>query len=210
MPRYAGFNAWRAVLPFDHARLVPGVSWGCGQRFGVMPLAGGRLNWFAAINGPPASLETPANWKADLLAAFQPWHAPIAEIIEATQDQDLLLNAVYDRPRVPRWSVGRVSILGDAAHPMTPSIGQGACQAIEDAVVLARCLRYATDAARGLQLYEGQRRPRTHAVARQSRRIDRIAQLDRPVLCALRDTLVRRLPTRFHSRQLDWITSHRL
>ena len=75
--------------------------------------------------------------KRGLLDLFRGWHAPIEALIEATDESVILRNDVYDRPPLPHWSVGRATLLGDSAHPMTPDMGQGACQAIEDAVILA-------------------------------------------------------------------------
>src|SRR5438128_734912 len=80
----------------------------------------------------------------------------------------ILRNGVYARPPLTRWSVGRVTLLGDAAHPMTPDMGQGACQAIEDAVILADCPSDAADVCSALRAYDTRRIPRARRVVRES------------------------------------------
>jgi 2-polyprenyl-6-methoxyphenol hydroxylase-like FAD-dependent oxidoreductase len=116
----------------------------------------------------------------------------------------------YDRPPSPRWGTGRVTLLGDAAHPMTPNLGQGACQALEDAVVLGASLSGATDVARALRAYEARRIPRTTAIVNRSWQVGRIAQWQHPLACGLRDTLVRLTPPRLPLRSIAPIIGHRV
>jgi 2-polyprenyl-6-methoxyphenol hydroxylase-like FAD-dependent oxidoreductase len=113
----------------------------------------------------------------------------------------MLRNDIYDRKPLASWGVGRVTLLGDAAHPMIPNLGQGACQAVEDAVVLARCL--GDDAPRSLRLYEGRRIPRTTAVVRRSRLAGRVTQLENPLLRRLRDAVAKRTSARAQLRQYE-------
>ncbi len=97
-----------------------------------------------------------------------------------------LRNDIYDRPPLRRWGEGPVTLLGDAAHPMTPNLGQGACQALEDAVVLGDCLRGADDMPRALRSYEARRIPRTTAIVERSWRLGRMAQWENALGCSLR------------------------
>ena len=143
-PVYRGYTAWRGVAPPGAALLAAGAeSWGCGRRFGMVPIDGGRAYWYAAVNAPPGGTETS---RAVLRGLFAGWHAPVHTLVEATPEEAILRGDVFDRPPSSFWGRGRVTLLGDAAHPMTPNLGQGACQAIEDAVVLARCLAERCDA----------------------------------------------------------------
>jgi 2-polyprenyl-6-methoxyphenol hydroxylase-like FAD-dependent oxidoreductase len=103
---------------------------------------------------------------------------------------------------VERWGEGRITLLGDAAHPMTPNLGQGACQAIEDAVTLADCLRQTSDPEAALRQYEARRRPRANGFVRGSLRLGRIAQLENTIGCRLRNTFVSLVPTALSRRQL--------
>ena len=96
-----------------------------------------------------------------------------------------------------------MTLLGDAAHPMTPNLGQGACQAIEDALVLADCLGADRSVDAAFRRYEKIRGPRTAAVVRASRRVGRIGQLESPALCGLRNLLLRFTPVSMTLRHLD-------
>ena len=101
-----------------------------------------------------------------------------------------------------------MTLLGDAAHPMTPNLGQGACQAIEDAVVLARCLREGGATAGALRRYERLHSGREAMVVRRSRRIGRIGQLENPLLCRLRDRVFAMIPPKVQLRQLEETVGH--
>lgn len=191
--RYAGYTVYRGVAPFPHARLLPGESVGRGQRFGMFPLSGERVYWYAVCNAPEGMA---ADVPAILRARFAAWHDPIPAILAAVGDAAPLHTDIHDRPLLPRWSAGRVTLLGDAAHPMTPNLGQGACQAMEDAVVLGRCLASAWDVPAALVRYERARIPRTRAIARQARHLGEVLQWAHPVACAARDAVFARLPDR--------------
>jgi 2-polyprenyl-6-methoxyphenol hydroxylase-like FAD-dependent oxidoreductase len=209
-PRYAGYTAWRAVVPFDHDHLPAGESWGCGRRFGIVPMSQDRVYWFATENAPEGTPAVTHSRKRHLAELFAGWHAPIPELIAATDEAAILHHDLYDLRPLRRWTRGRATLLGDAAHAMTPNLGQGACQAIEDAVVLGRCFADSSDPLIALRRYEERRRRRANAIARQSRWIGRIGQLERPLLCRLRDELFRRLSDRARMRQFDGLLGDHL
>ncbi|WP_337175732.1 FAD-dependent monooxygenase [Paludisphaera sp.] len=207
-PRYAGYTAWRGVCPFDPERLAPGESWGRGRRFGCLPMSNRRAYWFAVADAPEGETDPPGGRKALLLELFRGWHAPVEDLIRATDESTILRNDIYDRPPLRRWSVGRVTLLGDAAHPMTPNLGQGACQAIEDAVVLAQELADATPDAipAALRRYDARRVPRAARIVRASRQVGAVAQWSNPLACKLRNALCRApFAARSQARQLAWL-----
>ena len=138
----------------------------------------------------------PPEPKDDFRRRFADWHDPIPEVVEATDESSLSRTFIHDRPPARRWGEGRVTLLGDSAHPMTPNLGQGAAQALEDAVVLGRELAGAGDAEAALRRYEQRRRKRASRIVRQSFQAGRMAQLTSPRACAVRDFLVRALPKR--------------
>ena len=125
--------------------------------------------------------------KDDLLAIFRGWHKPIPELIEATAESVIVESMIYDRPPLKRWSEQRVTLLGDAAHPMTPDLGQGACQALEDAAVLTRCLEQANDPVSALRKYESRRLWRANSFVLASRLVGRLFQLEGDLACRARD-----------------------
>jgi 2-polyprenyl-6-methoxyphenol hydroxylase-like FAD-dependent oxidoreductase len=209
-PRYAGYTAWRGVspAPVEHGRLTE--SWGVGERFGLVDIGRGRTYWFATKNAPEGEPDEPEGKKAEILRRFSRWHEPIAVIAESADESAILRNDVYYLEPLPRWSEGRVVLVGDAAHATTPGVGQGAAQAIEDAVVLADRLAPGADLATALGEYEAIRRPRVEAVLKLSRRADKAAQLASPLGWRIRNAIVRRLSERAQRRQLEPLVRYEL
>jgi 2-polyprenyl-6-methoxyphenol hydroxylase-like FAD-dependent oxidoreductase len=200
-PRYAGYTAWRGVtqFPLEAGRLTE--SWGRGQRFGLVDIGGGRVYWFATKNAPEGEQDEPAGRRGELLRRFSDWHEPVRQVLESADEGSILRNDVYYLDPLDTWSRGRVVLLGDAAHATTPGIGQGAAQAIEDAVVIGRSLAEATDPAKAVDEYEARRRPRAMLVLKMSRRADKAGQLDGRLACGVRNAIVRLLPAAAQRRQ---------
>ncbi|MGH8876316.1 MAG: FAD-dependent monooxygenase [Stackebrandtia sp.] len=139
-PAYARYTVWRGIVPAERAESleIPPVlseTWGRGARFGSAVINDGQIYWFAGETVPEhTELAHDLN---RLAARFQDWHDPIPKLLAATPEGTLLRHDVYYlRDRLPGFVHGRVALLGDAAHAVTPDIGQGACLAIEDAVTL--------------------------------------------------------------------------
>ena len=215
-PIYAGYTAWRGVVDYQNELLPRGggfESWGCGTRFGCARMGGGRMYWFATRNAPEGGDDGPAGGRRTLLDMFRGWHEPVPDLIAATPEEDIRRDDVYDRQPVKRWGEGRVTLLGDAAHLMTPNLGQGACQAIEDAFeladALAGCLRERSGVEAALGLYEARRTRRTAAIVRLSRRMGQVGQLENPWLCRLRDAAAKRMPDSFQRRQLQMVLGYK-
>ncbi len=192
-PRYSGYTCWRGVAPFEDVQVSPGISsetWGRGLRFGMLPIGNGRVFWYATHNCPAGGQDRPGERKPLLQRLFHDWRAPIEQLIEATDEATILRNDIFDRKPVRRWGSGRATLLGDAAHPPTPNLGQGACQALEDALILARCLGSARESVVALRAYEVCRMKRSAAIIEQSYRLGRISQWENPLLRSLRDALI--------------------
>ncbi len=208
-PVYAGYTAWRGVVSFPHAQVQPGETWGAGARFGQVPMQDGRVYWFASYT-VPAGQQSAEGEKAALLRIFGEWHAPIRALIEATPDAAILRNDIYDRPPLKSWGRGHATLLGDAAHPMTPNLGQGACQALEDAVILAQQLQANADIPSALRAYEALRIPRTSQIVQQSRRVGWVGQWANPVAVGVRNYLVRNFLARLQYQQLEPLLGYEL
>jgi 2-polyprenyl-6-methoxyphenol hydroxylase-like FAD-dependent oxidoreductase len=208
--RFAGYTAWRGIsgLPVGTGRMSE--SWGIGERFGLVDIGRSRTYWFATKNAPEGQPDEPGGRKVEILRRFSAWHAPIAAVAGATREADILRHDIYYLQSPERWSRGRVTLLGDAAHATTPGIGQGAAQATEDAVVLVDSLARHAEPAAALADYESIRRPRTDAVLRLSVRVDRVAQLASPLGCRLRNVVVRHGPERARRPGLEAILRHEL
>jgi 2-polyprenyl-6-methoxyphenol hydroxylase-like FAD-dependent oxidoreductase len=210
-PRYAGYTCWRAVVEGSSLGLPAGQSgeiWGGrAGRFGYVPLANGQLYWFACINSAtPNNARFRAFRVADLRAHFAPLPAPVDAILALTSDEQLLWNDILDLPPLPRFDFGRVLLLGDAAHATTPNMGQGAGQAVEDAVALAACLAaQASNVEAAFRAFDARRRPRTTRIVEQSWQLGRIAQLESPWLTTLRDGAMRLVPARVNEKQMAFL-----
>jgi 2-polyprenyl-6-methoxyphenol hydroxylase-like FAD-dependent oxidoreductase len=194
-PRYAGYTAWRGLVPFEHERAPPQVFqqiWGPGSRFALYHVGDDRLYWIAVANAPKREPAPPGGPKADLLERFRGWMEPVEAIIAATDEAAIQRMDIEDRDPADRWGDGRVTLVGDAIHPMTFNVGQGACQAIEDSVALARALQAGGDRPAALRSYEAERKKRTAGMMSLARRIGRMAQWERPFACAVRDQIWKR------------------
>lgn len=199
-PRYAGYTTWRLVTP---PVPITGVveTWGSGERFGYSALPDGRVYCYATANASEGAAD---GGLAELRRRFGSWHDPIPALLEAADPDAVLRLDIYEVPPLRSYTEGRVVLVGDAAHAMTPDLGQGGCQALEDAVVLGRVLADcgAPDIAGRLAGYDQSRRPRTQMIARQSARIGVVAQWASPVAVALRNAGLRLLPASALARSL--------
>jgi 2-polyprenyl-6-methoxyphenol hydroxylase-like FAD-dependent oxidoreductase len=209
-PTYAGYTAWRMVVPASEstAAVTSGFeTWGTdGRRFAVLPLSAGRLYCYATCTAEAGVVFD--DEPGELARLFGDWHDPIPQIIAGLRPEQVLHQDVEELATpLPAFHRGRVALLGDAAHAMTPDLGQGGGMAIEDAVVLARLLGTDRPVVPTLQEYTRQRLPRTSMVARRSRRAGRMysAPYGAQILAA---RLVGRLPgpalARGLSSIVDW------
>lgn len=187
-PRYSGLYSFGGIVKNAGVPGEPGVYnmiFGKRAFFGYTVAESGDTWWFA--NLPRELGDEPANWKRVLVKAFEQDANPSADLIRRSPVDDGV--PIYDLPPVPVWHRGRVVLTGDAAHATTPSSGQGASLAIEDAVVLARCLREAKDHREAFQRFEAERRPRVERVVAYSKTISN-SKAAGPVARIFRDLLM--------------------
>lgn len=189
--RSTGTVAFRGVA---RVRVGGGTeTWGRAARFGVLPHGAGRAcaNWYATL--PVAEVRAAGDDVTLLAERFGGWHDPVPRVLaRVAEDGYLRHDLVEVHPRLPRYTDGRsLALVGDAAHAMTPDLGQGACQALVDGLVLATSMR-GRDVPGGLAAYERARRGPTQAMAALARAIHRLAQARRGV--RLRDAILRALP----------------
>lgn len=185
MVRPAGYGAWRGIAVTG--QLTPDMASetiGRGKRFGLVPLTNERTYWFAV---------TTSGEKADLVREFSGWHEPITAVLEATPQSSCSFLSLADMPRLSRWHHKEMVLIGDAAHAMTPNLGQGAAQALQDVAVLVRWLQRESPAV-ALAGYAKERKRRCERVVARSRAVGRLAQASHPLAARFRDTSARLMP----------------
>jgi 2-polyprenyl-6-methoxyphenol hydroxylase-like FAD-dependent oxidoreductase len=190
-PRYAGYTAWRGIVEegdFFEAETAT-VYWGPGARLVTYRVSGGRPYWLALANAPEGQRDPEGGHRAAVLARYAAWPEFLRAALEATEESAISRADVHDRKPVKQWGVGRVTLLGDAAHPVTPNLAQGAAYALEDAVVVSKALRGVGDAAAALRAYEQRRIPRAASMVNGSWRMGSLARWDRSVAVALRERI---------------------
>jgi len=209
-PRYAGYICWRGVCPVPADWCgTTGEIWGKGDRFGVARLPGDRLYWFAVANAPQGT-QSPAGaaCKEALLQRFARYAFDVPRILAATPVEAIIFREISDRRPVRGWSDGSVTLLGDAVHPTTPNMGQGAAMAMESALVLVRCLREHTELGAALRSYEATRAVRTQRITNTSWTIGKMAHWESSLARRMRNLMFERSPRKLRERQLREIVGY--
>lgn len=193
-PMYRNFKTWRGLTDYVPSGYRPGYIQeflGGGKGFGFMMLGKGKMYWYAAATAIEAQPDAVMGRKKELETMYQDWFPSIPELITATDEANILTTDLYDRPPTQPWSQQNITLLGDAAHPMLPTMGQGACTALEDAYVVAKCLKEQSDPIAAFQQYESLRFPRTKAIVEQSLQSGKMGELKNPLAVGLRNTLMK-------------------
>ena len=199
-PRYSGYTAWQAIVPLRDEDLVRSGTfynyWGRnGLRFLYCRLNEDEVYWDAIVcDRVSERFDTVAHSKQAVLAqAYRNWPAPVPQIVGSTPEEAILSIDIFDRPphRAGAWGNGRVVLIGDAAHPMTLNLSQGAGQAIEDAVVLSRFLTGPLAVPAAIVEFEARRRKRTMDMVTTSWNIGAMGRWLDPIRPPLRDLFMR-------------------
>jgi salicylate hydroxylase len=187
--RFTGHMCWRALVPVEHFPLpfvTPSANFWMGPKAHIVTyyVKGGAAVNIVAVNESAewvAESWTEPSTREELLTNYAGWHEDIIELFRRTDTTQIFKWGLFDRDPMEQWSKGRITLLGDAAHPMLPFLSQGAAMAIEDAYVLAAALdHYASDHVSALDAYEAERRPRTARVQLEARERGRTYHLATP------------------------------
>lgn len=197
-PRYSRHTVWRIVLPRPAALADAGAkawaeTWGPGGVFGMFPMPGDRVYCYATATVPPGG-RSPDGELAELRRRFSDWCDPVPAVLAAARPEEVLRNDVYYLPLLPTYVSGPVALVGDAAHAMTPNLGQGGCQALEDAATLAVLVEAAPDLPTALRRYDEVRRPRTQALWKRSLQTGTVSHVRSAPVRVVRNAVLRTLP----------------
>jgi 2-polyprenyl-6-methoxyphenol hydroxylase-like FAD-dependent oxidoreductase len=205
--RYSGQTCYRGIaemdLPAELAHVCREV-WGGDARFGFSAVGPRQVYWFAPVTAPPDAPAPAVEELGRMLAAlYAGFPDPVPEIVRRTPPGEVIRTDLYDFAPLRRWWQGRVVLLGDAAHAMTPNLGQGGAQAIEDAYVLADRLAAGGPVEQAVRGYERLRRPKVRRIVRTARLFGRLAHVRGRWLRAARDAVIRWTPQRMNDAQFD-------
>lgn len=214
-PVYSGTCCWRGYfdgsgLPLD-SQYSWAEFWGQGDRFGYFDVGGGRFAFYAFHNTLGGGNDDALGGSLNALRSlFKGYADPVPAIIEALEGEKIYRDDIVDRPPLgSQWGQGRVTLIGDAAHPVQPSIGQGGCMAVEDAFELAKLL-FINQAGGDtipflLRQFEASRTQRVTRVFDTSRQIGKLAQADTVLGCFLRNWIYKLTPTKLADLQFKWL-----
>lgn len=212
--RYAGYTCWRGVLNHNLKDLNTSIAtetWGKEGRFGVVPLTNNRIYWFACINSKTAKNRLFEAFKIEHLQEnFEKYHFPIPQSLNLTTQNDVFWDDITDLQPLKQLAFDNILLMGDAGHATTPNMGQGACQAIEDAVVLRNCIRqFSTDSSekieRSFKAFENKRLPRTTKIVNTSWTFGKAAQFTNSVAISLRNFAVKMTPESVAAKQASFL-----
>jgi 2-polyprenyl-6-methoxyphenol hydroxylase-like FAD-dependent oxidoreductase len=210
---YRGYTVWRGLARYEGAAITPGFnseSWGTGKRFGILNTGHRRFTWYATANVPSQHVDAHCGRKRELQKLFAGWHEPIADFLETTEETEILKNGARDCQPLQRWGEGAVTLLGDAAHPCTPNLGQGGCMALEDALVLAKCIEREPSLELALRRYEALRLLRTKHIQKRSLLIGQIGQWQNSLFVTGREIVTRMIPPAIIERNLRRVYSYQI
>jgi 2-polyprenyl-6-methoxyphenol hydroxylase-like FAD-dependent oxidoreductase len=178
---YVGYTSWRGVAHYALDTQLAGETVGPGIETGHVPMGEAMTYWFATQRTPERyrAREGELRYLQNELAK---WAEPMPSLLAATTDTDVLRDDLYDRQPARRWSHGPILLVGDAAHPMRPHLGQGGCQGIEDAALAAAFVRQPPDLPTAFSNFAAFRRPRTGRLVRESATIGKLVNLRPSVL----------------------------
>ena len=200
--RYSGQTCYRGIARMKVSDVMAATCrevWGGRHRFGFSPVTEQQVYWFAPMVAPPGGTEPV---QPEAYAGFP---APIPEMIALTPVNEIIRTDLYDFPPMGQWHRGRVVLLGDAAHAMTPNLGQGGGQAIEDAFVLAHQMSTPSSLAAALQGYEHVRQSKVRRMVDTAWRLGQLAHLRNRPMCTLRNMAMRHMPGALQRKQSQWL-----
>jgi 2-polyprenyl-6-methoxyphenol hydroxylase-like FAD-dependent oxidoreductase len=199
--RYAGYTAWRGIASYAMDPELACGTLGPGVETGHVPVGPDCTYWYATERAPEGRL-SPDGELPYLRTMLAGWPEPIPSVLDATEPVDVLRNDLYGRNPARHWARGSVVLVGDAAHPMRPHLGQGGCQGLEDAAILGALVERAADLPTAFARFATCRRPRITALVRESALIGRTINLRPAFLSAAATRATALVPEALFTRHL--------
>jgi 2-polyprenyl-6-methoxyphenol hydroxylase-like FAD-dependent oxidoreductase len=204
--RYVGYTAWRGIADSALDPQLAGETLGAGIQCGHVPLGPDHTYWFATERAPEGRV-APEGELAYLQTKFASWAEPLPTLLAATAPDVVLHNDLYDRDEARVWSKGPIVLVGDAAHAMRPHLGQGGCQGLEDAAILAGFVDQTDDLAMAFARFATFRRPRVRALVREAATIGKMVNLRPSFLSAAISRATVLVPEALLNRHLATVAS---
>lgn len=201
--RNANQICWRGICKIElpqkyHNEL--NEAWGRGKRFGFVKISDKEVYWYALTNSKKVNAST-----INLKELFSEFHSDILQIISATTKEQIIVSEIIDLKPIDKWQSENVCLIGDAAHATTPNLGQGACQAIEDAYVLGKLLDSGLIIENTFEEYENLRRKKAHTIVNTSWTLGKITHWSNPLLVWLRNKSFRLTPNSINKKLINKI-----
>lgn len=193
---------WRGVTNYTLPKKYKNElneAWGKGDRFGFVQIADNKTYWYALKTFKTKKEEFSVN---EIETYFKTYHPIIRNIIGSTPKEQIHTSEISDLQPTKLWQKGNICLVGDAAHATTPNMGQGACQAIEDAYILTECLsKYEVKEA--FKKFQKIRLEKAHKVVKVSWTIGKIAHLSNPISIVLRNQIMKLTPEKIIRKQSE-------
>lgn len=203
---YQGYTVFRGLVNDVQLKDTNTATeyWSKQGRVGIVPLLNNKVYWFIAINAKIHNTEYQTYGKPHLQARFNHFPNEVREVLDKQSETGILLHNIYDLKPLKTFVYNRTVLLGDAAHATTPNLGQGAGQAMEDAIVLANCLE-TYDFDQALERYDKLRVKHTKKIIKKSRKIGKVAQSTQRLFIKVRNAIAKRIPNSLLARQTKFI-----
>ena len=201
--RYPNQICWRGICEIDlpqkyHIEL--NEAWGKGKRFGFVKISDKKAYWYALANSKNVKPS-----EVNLIEFFSEFHSDILNIISATKKEQIIVSDIFDLKPIDKWQGENVCLVGDAAHATTPNLGQGACQAIEDAYVIGKLLDSGMAIENTFNAYENLRRKKAHTIVNTSWTLGKMAHIENNFGIWFRNFIMRNIPKSANKKQMDMI-----
>ncbi|MBK1896783.1 FAD-dependent monooxygenase [Chryseobacterium paridis] len=196
--RNNGQKCWRGIVTYDLPEKYQHEAmelWGKGKRFGFVKMSATKVYWYAVI------LDKNFKQDLDVYSVFRDFTPLVKEIIKATDPKDIILNDITDLLPIPKWYSDNLCLLGDSAHATTPNMGQGACQAIEDAYIIGKLLEKSKDFNSIFEEFQKIRRKKVDYIVSTSHQVGKISMWKHAT--GLRNFLMKMVPENTNKKMIE-------